>query len=118
MVIANRLTEVSSFVDEDLRVIETLASHASVALQNGRLVAHLQYEAQEKAYQALHDEVTGLPNRTALRELLTQELAAAKRPELGVGLVFVALDTFKEVNDTLGPTTRTSKAHTPDLQSL
>src|SRR3546814_11599472 len=83
MVIANRLTEVSSFVDEDLRVIETLASHASVALQNGRLVAHLPYEAQEKAHQALHDEVTGLPNRTALRALLTQALAAAKRSELG-----------------------------------
>ena len=68
MVVANRLTEVSSFVEDDLRLFETLANHANVALANGRLVATLQHDAQEKAHQALHDPVTGLPNRTMLTE--------------------------------------------------
>ncbi len=105
MLVANRLTEVSEFVEEDLRVFETLASHANVALENGRLVAHLQYEAQEQAYLALHDRVTGLPNRSSLEELLGQAIQRSKVTELGCALVFVDLDTFKEVNDTLGTAT-------------
>jgi len=102
MVVANRLTEVSSFVEEDLQLFETLANHASVALENGRLVATLQHDAQEKAYQGLHDRVTGLPNRTSLEEQLERAIRAAKLTEQRVGLVFVDLETFKEVTDTLG----------------
>jgi diguanylate cyclase (GGDEF)-like protein len=105
MLVANRLTEVSEFVEDDLRVFETLASHASVALENGRLVAHLQFEAQEQAYLALHDPVTGLPNRTSLQESLERAIQRAKLVETGVGLIFVDLDTFKEVRDTLGTAT-------------
>jgi len=105
LVVANRLTEVSEFVEEDLRVFETLANHANVALENGRLVAHLQYEAQEQAYLALHDSVTGLPNRNALFTQLERAIQRAKGSELRVALVFIDLDTFKEVNDTLGTAT-------------
>ncbi len=105
MVVANRLTEVSTFVEEDLQLFETLANHANVALANGRLVATLQYDAQVKAYQGLHDRVTGLPNRTSLEEELMLAIRAAKLAEQRVGLVFVDLDTFKEVTDTLGITT-------------
>ena len=105
MVVANRLTEVSSFVEDDLRLFETLANHANVALANGRLVATLQHDAQEKAHQALHDPVTGLPNRTMLHERLEAAIATARRSERGVALVFVDLGTFKEVNDTLGVAT-------------
>jgi diguanylate cyclase (GGDEF)-like protein len=102
MVVANRLTEVSTFVEDDVRVFETLANHASVALANGRLVATLQHDAQEKAYQALHDPLTGLPNRTMLQERLQAAIAEARGTDLGVALLFVDLVTFKEVNDTLG----------------
>ncbi|MGQ0831856.1 MAG: putative bifunctional diguanylate cyclase/phosphodiesterase [Microthrixaceae bacterium] len=105
MLVANRLTEVSEFVEDDLRVFETLASHANVALENGRLVAHLQFEAQEQAYLALHDPVTGLPNRTSLLDLLGEAMQRSKLTEVGGALVFVDLDTFKEVNDTLGTAT-------------
>ncbi|HEX4866452.1 MAG TPA: EAL domain-containing protein [Acidimicrobiales bacterium] len=105
LVVANRLTEVSEFVEEDLRVFETLANHANVALENGRLVAHLQYEAKEQAYLALHDSVTGLPNRTSLTGQLEKAILRAKSSELSVGLIFIDLDTFKEVNDTLGTAT-------------
>ncbi|MFP5254216.1 MAG: putative bifunctional diguanylate cyclase/phosphodiesterase, partial [Acidimicrobiia bacterium] len=105
LVVANRLTEVSEFVEDDLRVFETLANHANVALENGRLVAHLQHEAQEQAYLALHDSVTGLPNRSALVTQLERAIVRAKASELNVGLLFISLDTFKEVNDTLGTAT-------------
>ncbi|MFZ6005736.1 MAG: putative bifunctional diguanylate cyclase/phosphodiesterase [Actinomycetota bacterium] len=105
MLVANRLTEVSEFIEDDLRVFETLANHANVALENGRLVAHLQFEAQEQAYLALHDPVTGLPNRSSLLGLLESAIQRAKVTEIGCALVFVDLDTFKEVNDTLGMAT-------------
>jgi diguanylate cyclase (GGDEF)-like protein len=104
VVVANRLTEVSSFVDDDLRVFETLASHANVALANGRLVARLQHDAREKEHLALHDPVTGLPNRMSLQTQLERAVIDARARELGVALIFVDLDTFKEVNDTLGTT--------------
>jgi diguanylate cyclase (GGDEF)-like protein len=105
MLVCNRLTEVSEFVDDDVRVFETLANHANVALENGRLVAHLQHEAKEQAYLALHDSVTGLPNRAALLEELDAAIQRARSTEQGLALVFVDLDTFKEVNDTLGMAT-------------
>ncbi|MEX2293735.1 MAG: EAL domain-containing protein, partial [Acidimicrobiales bacterium] len=105
MLVANRLTEVAEFVEDDLRVFETLANHANVALENGRLVAHLQHEAREQAYLALHDPVTGLPNRSSLLERLEQAIQRSKVPETGCALLFVDLDTFKEVNDTLGTAT-------------
>ncbi len=53
-------------------------------------------------YQALHDSLTGLPNRTLLRERLCQALAEARRQGQLVALLVMDLDRFKEVNDTFG----------------
>lgn len=52
--------------------------------------------------QANYDSLTGLPNRNLMRERLEQELLKAYRHQLDLGLLFVDLDHFKEVNDTLG----------------
>lgn len=52
--------------------------------------------------QALHDELTGLANRTLLRAHLAQELARLDRDRHTAALLFCDLDQFKEVNDTLG----------------
>ncbi len=54
------------------------------------------------AHQALHDAVTGLPNRVALMDRLTQALVGLERRPGRVGLLFVDLDDFKEVNDSFG----------------
>jgi diguanylate cyclase (GGDEF)-like protein/PAS domain S-box-containing protein len=53
-------------------------------------------------YQASYDQLTGLPNRALFMDLLTQALAQADRQTQMVGLMFVDLDGFKLVNDTLG----------------
>jgi diguanylate cyclase (GGDEF)-like protein/PAS domain S-box-containing protein len=53
-------------------------------------------------YQAYHDALTGLPNRLLFRDRLTVALAHAKRLKQPVAVMFLDLDGFKLVNDTLG----------------
>jgi diguanylate cyclase (GGDEF)-like protein/PAS domain S-box-containing protein len=61
----------------------------------------IRYE-KKLAFQANHDALTGLPNRSLLEDRLEQVISFAKRRERQVGTVFIDLDNFKGVNDTLG----------------
>ena len=61
----------------------------------------IRYQEQLE-YQANYDSLTLLPNRNLLRDRLQQALVAAQRHESGVAVVFIDLDGFKNVNDSLG----------------
>jgi diguanylate cyclase (GGDEF)-like protein/PAS domain S-box-containing protein len=57
---------------------------------------------KEMAHRALHDNLTGLPNRLLLAERLADSIASADQSASGAAVIFVDLDGFKFVNDTLG----------------
>jgi diguanylate cyclase (GGDEF)-like protein/PAS domain S-box-containing protein len=57
---------------------------------------------EEVAFLAYHDKLTGLPNRAMFEEFVDIALARATRHDLGVGVLFLDVDNFKLVNDSLG----------------
>ena len=57
---------------------------------------------QTLRHQAYHDVLTGLPNRWLLRDRMEQALAYVRKKDLQMGVLFLDLDRFKNLNDTLG----------------
>jgi diguanylate cyclase (GGDEF)-like protein/PAS domain S-box-containing protein len=79
----------------DLELLTTVGQIAAIAIEQQQLSERL-------LHQAFHDELTGLPNRILFQDRLTQVLARAQRQGGGVAVLFIDLDRFKPINDTLG----------------
>ena len=83
--------------------IANLVVHFNKMLNDLQERERAKREAESKLeQQALTDELTGLPNRRLLSDRLEQTLARARRDSCIVGLVYIDLDGFKLVNDSLG----------------
>lgn len=65
-------------------------------------ISALRASQDKLEYAAHHDALTGLPNRTLFRDRLEQVLVRSHRHDEGVALLFIDLDRFKVINDTLG----------------
>jgi diguanylate cyclase (GGDEF)-like protein/PAS domain S-box-containing protein len=81
--------------DEEVSFVRTVANTLAMALERLRGEERIRYEA-------LHDPLTGLANRTLLRDRLEQALARSERGDGATGVLFVDLDDFKKVNDLYG----------------
>jgi diguanylate cyclase len=72
---------------------------ASITRGHRRLLV---IERERAVHDAHHDALTGLPNRLLFAQRIEQALAACAGTEVGVALLLVDLDRFKEINDTFG----------------
>lgn len=91
LTVTDRLGETATFTEEDLTLLQTLTGHFGVAVRSTRLVERL-------AYEATHDSLTGLVNRSHLVHLVAEVQCA----DSTTGVLLLDLDRFKEVNDVLG----------------
>jgi diguanylate cyclase (GGDEF)-like protein len=102
MLVADRLGVGGDFAVDELRLFETLAHHTGAALGRdrlGRQVSELREIQQELEHQAFHDALTGLANRLLFRDRTANALA---RRAGNAALLYIDLDDFKPINDTLG----------------
>ncbi|HET7436546.1 MAG TPA: EAL domain-containing protein [Thermoanaerobaculia bacterium] len=84
------------------RAIYGVHGEISEIVSVSRDVSERRRAEEQIEYQAYHDALTGLPNRLLFRDRLTVALAHAKRQQSTVVVMFLDLDRFKYVNDTLG----------------
>jgi diguanylate cyclase (GGDEF)-like protein len=87
--------ETATFEPLERSVLESYARLAASAIRNARLL-------EEIRHQSLHDGLTGLPNRILIMDRVNQAISRARREHLEVAVMFIDLDGFKNVNDTLG----------------
>jgi diguanylate cyclase (GGDEF)-like protein/PAS domain S-box-containing protein len=83
-------------------IVRDQNGEATSTLSSGVDVTDRRRAEQQIAHLAYHDPLTGLPNRALLREHLDLSLARAKRNGTAVALLYLDLDDFKLVNDSLG----------------
>jgi diguanylate cyclase (GGDEF)-like protein/PAS domain S-box-containing protein len=91
-----------AFGPDEVKLLEELANDLAYGIETLRTRA--EHEAAEKQLEFLahHDVLTGLPNRLLVRDRFDQATAQADREHSGVAVLFLDLDNFKQVNDTLG----------------
>jgi diguanylate cyclase (GGDEF)-like protein/PAS domain S-box-containing protein len=88
--------------DLELRVMERTAELAGT---NAKLQAEIMERRQAEArvhHMAYHDSLTGLPNRSLLVERLEYHLQATEKSDRHLAVLFIDLDRFKTINDSLG----------------
>ncbi|MGI6751873.1 MAG: EAL domain-containing protein [Anaerovoracaceae bacterium] len=77
---------------EHLRILSNILSHGLNKIKSEKEIKHMAY----------YDSLTGLPNRTLFADRLSQAIHLAQRNEKYISIIFMDLDNFKMVNDTMG----------------
>lgn len=106
--LATELETPQAVLDAALHVVRSSADASILRLVRNydeevhRLRQLLHAEQSSLRHQALHDSLTGLPNRALFYDRLDQALASYRREQVGFSVMLLDLNRFKEINDTLG----------------
>jgi diguanylate cyclase (GGDEF)-like protein/PAS domain S-box-containing protein len=111
-----KLTNNTSDITEQIRIIKKDGNYADIEL-SGKVISYYdklaiigtvcditdKKKSEEKIRQmAYHDALTGLPNRYQLNEYMQKSIARARRKGQNLAVIFIDLDRFKIINDTMG----------------
>jgi diguanylate cyclase (GGDEF)-like protein len=105
LLVGDRTDAVSTFGHEDEKLFRTFAGHAGLLLENEQLeqsLAKLMDLEAKLRHQALHDALTGLPNRRLFHARVEESLERAEGDGTEPVVLFLDLDGFKAINDDLG----------------
>jgi len=83
------------YTDKDQELLQFVSTQIAAAIERKQMIAGLQH-------MALYDRLTQLPNRDLFHDRMQLALARARRDKLQLSLLYLDLDKFKEINDTLG----------------
>jgi diguanylate cyclase (GGDEF)-like protein len=113
----------TSFNKKDLNLLQLFASIVSIAIENAMAVKDMEdshelnedyryklenlnkqliESSKELEYLSLYDSVTALPNRSLFYDRLSRDIAEAERENSTIGVLLIDIDSFKDINDTLG----------------
>lgn len=85
----------ATYTDKDKELLNYVSAQVATAIERGQLKAQLLRAAQ-------YDELTSLPNRRLFHDRLDRALARCRRKHSRMALLYIDIDDFKHVNDTLG----------------
>lgn len=89
--------EVNHFNDENMKILELMSG-----LIAAEMFSAMKNEESELFYQATHDSLTGISNRSIFYDRLRQKLSMSLRKNESFGIISLDMDGLKEINDTLG----------------
>ncbi len=96
-------TQPRQWTDEELQSLRELAESAATELQLRHALAEREMRERKFRHDSLHDSLTGLPNRALFMKRLTDATLRARRDADGLfAVLFLDLDDFKLVNDSMG----------------
>jgi diguanylate cyclase (GGDEF)-like protein len=94
--------EIDTFSPDFVELLQRLAGNLSFALENLEKAAEREQAEARIKYLATHDSLTHLPNRATFNQLLNFTIANARRYQRQCAVLFIDLDRFKLINDSLG----------------
>ncbi|GMR01421.1 MAG: hypothetical protein BMS9Abin19_0802 [Gammaproteobacteria bacterium] len=113
----------TSFDKKDLNLLQLFASIVSIAIENAMAVKSMEdshalnenyriklenlnkqliESSRELEYLSLYDSVTALPNRSLFSDRLSRDIVEAESDNSTIGILLIDIDSFKDINDTLG----------------